>query len=110
FGSVFLKSRASASFGSEVKDFVAPIAVTISNCPSLKITKTADAATVNAGQPIGFTVTLTNSGLGDATGVTISDPLPGGNGVNWSIDTNTPSGSCVIMGSAPSQALMCGPA
>ncbi len=32
FGSVFLKSRASASFGAEVKDFVAPVPVNISNC------------------------------------------------------------------------------
>src|SRR5215831_3590261 len=42
FGSAFLKSRASASFGAEVKDFVAPIPVNISNCGSIKIIKHTD--------------------------------------------------------------------
>jgi hypothetical protein len=39
FGSAFLKSRASASFTAEVKDFIAPIPVNISNCGSIKIIK-----------------------------------------------------------------------
>ena len=77
--------------------------------PNLTITKVADAGQVNAGDPIGFTVTLTNSGAGAAYGVTINDPLPGGNGVDWSIDSNTPLGSCSITGSAPTQTLVCGP-
>jgi hypothetical protein len=38
-GSVFLKSRASASFTAEVKDFVAPVPVTISNCGRIIIRK-----------------------------------------------------------------------
>src|SRR5215831_3650442 len=42
FGSAFLKSRASASFGSEVKDFVAPVPVNISNCGAIKIIKHTD--------------------------------------------------------------------
>src|SRR5262249_58478778 len=80
------------------------------NCPDVTITKTADAGQVNAGDPIGFTVTLTNSGAGAAYGVQINDPLPGGNGVSWSIDSNTPAQSCSITGSAPTQTLHCGPA
>jgi hypothetical protein len=40
FGSAFLKSRASSSFPAEVKDFVAPIPVNISNCGEMKIVKT----------------------------------------------------------------------
>jgi hypothetical protein len=39
FGSAFLKSRASASFTAEVKDFIAPIPVNISNCGEIKIIK-----------------------------------------------------------------------
>jgi Prealbumin-like fold domain len=39
FGSVFLKSRASASFPAEVKDFVAPQPVNISNCGNITIIK-----------------------------------------------------------------------
>jgi uncharacterized repeat protein (TIGR01451 family)/LPXTG-motif cell wall-anchored protein len=58
--------------------------------PSLQITKTADAATVNAGDPIGFTVTVSNTGAGDATGVTLSDPLPTGTGISWSMSPANP--------------------
>jgi hypothetical protein len=39
FGSVFLKSRSSASFPAEVKDFVAPQPVNISNCGTIIIKK-----------------------------------------------------------------------
>ena len=42
FGSVFLKSRSSASFTSEVKDFVAPVPVNISNCGRIIIRKVTD--------------------------------------------------------------------
>jgi hypothetical protein len=42
FGSAFLKSRASASFTAEVKDFIAPVTVNISNCGSIKIIKHTD--------------------------------------------------------------------
>jgi uncharacterized repeat protein (TIGR01451 family) len=76
--------------------------------PNVSITKTADAASVNAGSNIGFTVTVTNSGVADATGVTISDNLPGGTGpspVHWTEN----SASCSISGSDGSQVLTCGP-
>src|SRR5262249_20043732 len=46
FGSTFLKSRSSASFPAEVKDFVAPQPVNITNCgqiPLPKVTENADA-------------------------------------------------------------------
>ncbi len=61
-------------------------------CPSMGVTKTADAGTVSAGQPIGYTVTVSNGGPGDATGVTLDDALPGGNAahpVHWVIDSTT---------------------
>src|SRR5439155_211979 len=53
--------------------------------PSIKILKTADAAQVNAGEQIGFTLTVWNSGSGDAKGATLSDPLPTNAGLNWQI-------------------------
>src|SRR5438128_7567652 len=55
------------------------------NPPTLTITKTADAASVNAGSAIGFTITLSNAGPGASTGTTLTDPLPGGTGISWSI-------------------------
>jgi uncharacterized repeat protein (TIGR01451 family) len=45
-------------------------------CPDIKVEKTADAATVNAGDQIGFTVTLSNIGTGQANGVSFTDALP----------------------------------
>jgi uncharacterized repeat protein (TIGR01451 family) len=78
--------------------------------PNVSIVKTEDAASVNAGSDIGFTITVTNSGVADATGVTISDTLPGGTGttpVHWVEDPDNPD--CTISGSDGSQSLSCGP-
>ena len=81
------------------------------NCPSLAITKVADAPQVSTGDLIGFTVTVSNCeapGTGTATAVTLSDPLPAGAGVNWSIDpAYTGAGTCSITGSVPTQTLRC---
>jgi hypothetical protein len=53
FGSVFLKSRSSASFTAEVKDFVAPVPVNISNCGTITIHK----VTENGDSTFGYTTT-----------------------------------------------------
>jgi uncharacterized repeat protein (TIGR01451 family) len=55
------------------------------NAADIHIVKTPDAAQVNAGEPIGFTLTVYNDGLGDATGVTLTDTLPVKAGLVWSI-------------------------
>jgi uncharacterized repeat protein (TIGR01451 family) len=75
--------------------------------PGIHIVKTADAAQVNAGEPIGFTLTVYNDGTGAATGVTLSDPLPGNAGLSWSIASQGAGwgGSCSIAGGV----LSCGP-
>ena len=76
------------------------------NAPSLSVTKTADAATVNAGDPLGFMVTVANGGPGTAKGVTLSDPLPAGTTVaGWS-KASGPAG-CSIAGAVGSQTLYC---
>jgi hypothetical protein len=56
FGSAYLKSRSSDSFTSEIKDFVAPERVRISNCPS-GLTTTATASVI-VGNPISDTAHL----------------------------------------------------
>jgi hypothetical protein len=53
FGSAFLKSRASSSFTAEVKDFIAPIPVNISNCGTIIIRK----VTQNGDGTFGYTTT-----------------------------------------------------
>ena len=58
-------------------------------CPDLVITKLADDGTVNAGEDIGFTITVHNNGPGAAHDVALSDPLPDASGLDWSIDGGT---------------------
>ncbi|HEY3550358.1 MAG TPA: hypothetical protein VGK69_04835 [Gaiellaceae bacterium] len=55
---------------------------------TIRIVKTADAPQVNAGEPIGFTMTVFNEGTGDARGVTLSDTLPSKPGLSWKIAAN----------------------
>jgi uncharacterized repeat protein (TIGR01451 family) len=78
----------------------------------LAIDKKADAASVETGSQVGFTVTVTGSG--PAKGVTLNDPLPSGpsgNTLNWSIPSGGVTGdvtpSCSISGAAGSQTLHC---
>jgi uncharacterized surface anchored protein len=49
FGSAFLKSRSSTSFPSEIKDFIAPVPINITNCGTVKIHKQDDAGAPLAG-------------------------------------------------------------
>jgi hypothetical protein len=53
FGSTFLKSRSSSSFPAEVKDFVAPQPVNISNCGTIVVNK----VTENGNATFGYTTT-----------------------------------------------------
>jgi hypothetical protein len=53
FGSAFVKSRSSSSFTAEIKDFIAPIGVSISNCGSLTIKK----VTENGDSSFGYSTT-----------------------------------------------------
>src|SRR5439155_1450417 len=81
------------------------------NYSSLTLRKDRDAASVDAGSPIGFTITLANAGPGAATGAAISDNLPGGPSpfVNWVVASQSGGAGCAISGADGSQALACGP-
>ena len=69
--------------------------------------KTADASPVNAGDQIGFTVEVQNTGTGTATGVKLTDPLPAGSGtgVTWVVDNGvgTPAQFVLSGGSGPAR-------
>jgi uncharacterized repeat protein (TIGR01451 family) len=82
-------------------------ATTCVAAPSIHIVKTADKSKVQAGDPIGFTLTVFNAGSGDAHGVTLSDTLPTNPGLAWSIDSQGAgwAHSCAIS----SGVLSCGP-
>ncbi|MFL5915580.1 MAG: DUF11 domain-containing protein, partial [Gaiellaceae bacterium] len=77
------------------------------NAADIKIVKTADAAQVNVGSPIGFTMTVSNDGAGDAHGVMLNDTLPSNSGLSWSIASQGAgwNGSCAIAAGK----LTCGP-
>jgi uncharacterized repeat protein (TIGR01451 family) len=77
-------------------------------CATVTLAKTADATTVSAGSTIGFSLSWGNSTGGKATGVVVSDPLPGGAGLHWTIAGSTGTGStCSISGADGSQVLTC---
>ena len=55
FGSTFVKSRSSSSFTAELKDFIAPVAVNISNCGTIIVHKTTE----NGDSSFGYTTSGT---------------------------------------------------
>jgi hypothetical protein len=73
FATTFLKSRSSSSFTSEVKDFVAPVPTTISNCGEVKIVKHTDPAGID--QNFSFSSTLAGSQISctSPTSFTLND-------------------------------------
>jgi len=51
FSSAYIKSRASQSFQSEIKDFIAPVSLSFSNCGAVAITKTTKVPGKTGAQP-----------------------------------------------------------
>jgi uncharacterized repeat protein (TIGR01451 family) len=74
------------------------------NKSAIDIVKTADDPSVEAGDTIGFTVTVTNNGAATATGVLVNDPLPNDPGLSWTLDDNA-GGLC----SLAANTVTCGP-
>src|SRR5207249_289536 len=72
--------------------------------PDLHVDKSADAPSVSAGNPIGYTVTVSNvqnvsNTTGAAENASLSDPLPSGAGVTWTISpAYSGPGTCAIAG------------
>jgi hypothetical protein len=74
FGSAFLKSRSSASFPAEVKDFIAPQPVNISNCGTITVHKVTENGDANfdyttTGGLTPATFSLSNGGTRTYSGV-----------------------------------------
>jgi hypothetical protein len=101
FGSTFLKSRSSSSFTAEVKDFIAPVPVNISNCGAVKIIKHTDPRGVN--QSFNYTSTIAGASLtcsADTTPASFSLNDNGNtnsdNAVNTENCINVPAGSYTV--------------
>ena len=114
FASCGTYSNSAALSATNAPTVTSNTATTTVQCPAPMVTKAADAATVNAGTAIGFTVTAMNGsapGTGTLTGATLSDPLPAGpagSGVSWAINpAYAGPGTCSITGAAGAQTLSC---
>jgi uncharacterized repeat protein (TIGR01451 family)/fimbrial isopeptide formation D2 family protein len=76
------------------------------NPATIDIVKVANpVGPVNAGDPIGFDITVTNTGTGTALNVAVNDPLPAG--VDWTLGTVTGGASCLITGPVGTEVLGC---
>ena len=90
----FLNTATGKSTG--VSDVQASARVTL-NCPSLQILKSPATQTVVSGDPINWTVTVSNTGLGIAYGVHITDNLPAVQGGSYSTSTSGCSISNLVL-------------
>jgi uncharacterized repeat protein (TIGR01451 family) len=77
-------------------------ATIVVNCADVHVAKTADNSPINAGDQACFTIVVSNDGVGDATGVTLDDTLPG---TGWSITAE--DGSACNITPAANDALHC---
>jgi uncharacterized repeat protein (TIGR01451 family) len=104
FSSFIITTRTSTSQTATLSDFILG---NVSSAPDVAVSKKADAATVNAGGQVGYTVSVSNAGVGNLTGITLNDPLPPGAGgdLNWSLAGDSTSGVFQITGSQGSQTL-----
>ena len=82
-----------ASNNLEVESDVVEIVV---QCAALNVAKVADDGEVDAGDDIGFTITVTNGGEGVARDVELTDTLPTNGGLEWEIDGGTGASDCEI--------------
>ena len=62
----------------------------------VRIVKTPNDGTASAGEDISFTLQWGNVGEGKATGVVVTDDLPGDAGLDWSITGSTGTGSTCV--------------
>ncbi len=92
-----VQNRASVSATNNLKVDSQVVTIVV-ECASLMVTKEADDATVNAGDDIGYTITVTNFGEGTARGVVLNDTLPTNDGLTWTIDGGTGAAKCSIAG------------
>jgi hypothetical protein len=88
FGSVYLKSRSSDSFSAEMKDFIAPKPVTLTNCAEIS---TQASGPVTVGQTITDTATLANVSAGAGGTMTFNLYAPGDANCSTSIFSSVKS-------------------
>ncbi len=96
--SVFMDQEVKIAFDNLIinkGELVCPTAA----APDLAITQVADQETVSTGDPMGFTITVTNNGDATANSVTLSDTLPVYPAFSWSV-SGTDAAACALTGGA----------
>jgi len=97
--------NSAASWRTRIGDFAFP-SCTVPAGASLALLDTSDAPRVNPGAQIGFNVTLVNRGADPATSVVVTDTLPAGTGVDWSLDAAHSDSGWAITGAPPNEVLV----
>jgi uncharacterized repeat protein (TIGR01451 family) len=95
-----IEGNANTAAGNSCPTFTFP------KSPQIEIVKTPEQAEVNEGSTIGFTMTVFNTGSGDALGVKLNDLLPTNPGLSWTVASQGAGwgGTCSIS----SDVLSCG--
>jgi uncharacterized repeat protein (TIGR01451 family) len=104
----YYASNSAASWRTRVGDFAFPSCVVPAGA-SLSLLNTSDSPRIGPGAQMGFNVTLVNRGADPATGVAITDTLPAGAGVNWSVDAAHSSAGWSVAGLPPNEVLVAPP-
>lgn len=84
--------------GTAVSTATAQVQTSVVSQPSLSINKSASATAVTAGNMLSYTLTVTNTGTGDATGIVIYDWLPSDGAVNDPLTRFSYGGTSTITG------------
>jgi uncharacterized repeat protein (TIGR01451 family) len=104
FTAFMAETRSSTPFDARLKDFVIG---DLDTCVrDVRVLKTPDAGTANAGDTISFSMNVKNIGNASADNVTLSDNLPN-TALNWSITSQPAGDPCAITGAVGSQVLAC---
>ena len=91
-----LTNTARVNLSAQTSEASATVSVTpVPAQADLAVTKTASATRIRPGDPVTYTLTVTNNGPSDATGVTLTDALPAGLAFNSAISSQ---GTCGLMG------------
>lgn len=78
----------SATFDSDLSDNLATVATDVTGSADLAVTKSSSPDPVVAGNPLTYTITVTNNGPSTATDVTITDTIPDGTTFVSGVDGN----------------------
>jgi hypothetical protein len=111
FGSVYVKSRSSTAFNSEIKDFIAPVPINISNCAKIIVQKVTDPSPDPTDTSFNFSASYDNDGFSLKNGESNNsgDLNPGTYSVSETVPANWTLTSAVCSDGSPITAIDLGP-